>query len=114
MNKGTKIRTALAIAISLYVAFYKVDVTEFGNDIVTLIYQIAAKIVTFVVIFLVTYYNQDFSEEACKGTGLTRYLKEMKKQGYIGDVIINTPEIVDDDDIEDENDHIEEEGEDDE
>ena len=50
MNKGTKIRTALAIAISLYVAFYKVDVTEFGNDTVTLIYQIAAKIVTFVVI----------------------------------------------------------------
>lgn len=98
MNKGTRIRTVLAIAIALYVAFYKTDVTDFHNDTVTLIYQILMKAVTFIVIALVTYCNQDFTEEACQGTGLTRYLKLMKKAGYVGDELINKPEEVGDED----------------
>ena len=93
MNSGTKIRTALAVAIALYVALIKTDLTTFGNATVDLIYQIAMKVVTFVVIFIVTYYNQDYTEEACQGTGLTRYLKALKKAGYIGDEIIDVPEI---------------------
>lgn len=85
MNKGTKIRTALAIAIALYTAFLKTDVAEFGNDTVNLIYQIIMKAVTFVVIFLITYYNNDYSEEACIGTGITRQLKDESKADYVGD-----------------------------
>lgn len=75
MNKGTRIRTALAVAVALYTAFIKVDVTDFGNETVNLIYQICMKAVTFVVIFLITYYNNDYTPEACEGTGLTRKLK---------------------------------------
>ena len=85
MNTGTKIRTALAVAIALYTAFMKTDVTEFNNDVVNLIYQICMKIVTFVVIFLITYYNNDYTPEACEGTGVTRQRKAEKESDYIGD-----------------------------
>ena len=85
MNKGTRIRTALAIVTAFYVALYKTDVTDFGNETVNLIYQIVMKIATFAVIFIVTYYNNDFTEEGAAGTGLTRQLKAEKKAGYIGD-----------------------------
>lgn len=85
MNNGTRIRTALGVAIALYTALYKVDVTDFGNNTVNLIYQILMKAVTFVVIFLVTYYNNDYTEAACIGTGVTRQLKAEKGDSYIGD-----------------------------
>lgn len=86
MNNGTRIRSALAIAIALYTAFLKTDVADFGNETVNLIYQICMKVVTFVVIFLITYYNNDYTEEACIGTGITRQLKAEKKDDYIGDI----------------------------
>jgi hypothetical protein len=43
------------------------------------------KMVTFVVIFLITYYNNDFTPEACEGTGITRQLKAEQGKDYIGD-----------------------------
>ena len=85
MNTGTRIRTALAVALALYTAFLKTDVTEFGNDIVNLIYQILMKLVTFAVIFLITYYNNDYTPESCIGTGVTRQLKAEKHKDYIGE-----------------------------
>lgn len=85
MNKGTKIRTALAIAMAFYVALYKVDVTDFGNDTVNLVYQILMKLATFVVIFLVTYFNQDYTEAGAIGTGVTRQIKKELEDSYIGD-----------------------------
>ena len=98
MNKGTKIRTALAIAIALYTAFGKVDVAEFNNDIANLVYQICMKVVTFVAIFLITYYNNDYTEEACVGTGLTRQLKAEKKADYCGERFF---EVEDDENLQD-------------
>lgn len=85
MNKGTRIRTALAVAMAFYVALYKVDVTDFGNDTVNLIYQILMKLATFVVIFLVTYFNNDFTEAGSIGTGITRQIKKELDESYIGD-----------------------------
>ena len=92
MNKGTRIRTALAIAMAFYVALYKVDVTDFGNDTVNLIYQILMKLATFVVIFLVTYYNNDFTEAGAYGTGITRQIKKELEDGYIGERFFTTEE----------------------
>ena len=85
MNTGTRVRSALAVAIALYTAFLKTDVADFGNETVNLIYQICMKMVTFVVIFLITYYNNDFTPEACIGTGITRQLKAEQGEDYIGD-----------------------------
>lgn len=101
MNTGTRIRTALAVAIALYSAFMKTDVAEFNNDTVNLIYQICMKVVTFVVIFLITYYNNDYTEEACIGTGITRQLKAEKGEDYIGDYFFDDEEEGDDDEQDD-------------
>lgn len=85
MNNGTRIRTALAVAMAFYVALYKVDVTDFGNDTVNLIYQILMKVATFAVIWLVTYFNQDYTEAGAIGTGVTRQIKKELDDSYIGD-----------------------------
>ena len=78
MNTGTRIRSALAIALALYTAFAKTDVAEFGNETVNLIYQICMKVVTFVVIFLITYYNNDYTVEGDTGTKITREMKQLR------------------------------------
>lgn len=80
MNNGTRIRTALAIALALYTAFLKTDVAEFGNETVNLIYQICTKVVTFAVIFLITYYNNDYTVEGATGTQITREMKELRNE----------------------------------
>jgi len=78
MNNGTRIRTALAIAIAFYTAVLKTDVADFGNATVNEIYQIVMKMATFVVIFLITYYNNDFTVEGQTGTKITREMKALR------------------------------------
>lgn len=78
MNNGTRIRTALAIAIAFYTAVLKTDVADFGNATVNTIYQIIMKMATFVVIFLITYYNNDFTVEGQTGTKITREMKALR------------------------------------
>ena len=53
--------------------------------VVNLVYQILMKLATFVVIFLVTYYNQDYTEAGSIGTGITRQIKKELDESYIGD-----------------------------
>ena len=79
MNKGTIIRTILAIAVSINTALAVTDVTSFESDTLNLIYKIASMVVNFIVVAINTYYNNDYTEEACIGTGYTRLLKGQKK-----------------------------------
>lgn len=90
MNRGTIIRTALAIAVSIHTALIATDVTGFENPTVDLIYKIVSIAVNFIVVALTTYYNQDYTEEACQGTGLTRQLKAEKKEDYNGERFYDT------------------------
>lgn len=85
MNKGTVLRTILAIAVSINTALAVTDVTSFENDQLNLAYKIASMVVNFIVVAINTYYNNDYTEEACIGTGMTRMLKEQKKEGFIGE-----------------------------
>ena len=85
MNIGTKIRTVLVIASCLNTALLATDVAQFGNETVNLIYRILSVCANFVIVFCATWFNNDYTEEACMGTGLTRQLKAEKKDGYIGD-----------------------------
>lgn len=85
MNKGTRIRTALAIATSINTALIATDVTGFQNETLNTIYKVASLIANFVVVALVTYYNNDYTEEACLGTGMTRQLKAEKSEDYDGE-----------------------------
>lgn len=85
MNKGTVLRTILAIAVSINTALAVTDVTSFENDKLNLAYKIASMVVNFIVVAINTYYNNDYTEEACIGTGMTRMLKAQKKEGFIGE-----------------------------
>lgn len=85
MNKGTKIRTILVIATCLNTALLSTDFAQFNNQTLDLIYRILSVALNFVIVACATYFNNDYSEEACIGTGVTRQLKAEKRDDYIGD-----------------------------
>lgn len=120
MNNGTKIRTALRIVFSIYTAFcaWQVSISELSKQLNApwLIAVCAVVIVAsgIIVDILTTYYNNDYTEEAAQGTGLTRQLKEQKKDGYVGeyfDMEEDAENFEDDDEIEYFDDTLEEEEE---
>ena len=97
MNKGTVIRTILVVATCLNTALLATDVAQFGNETVNLIYRILSVAANFVIVFCATWFNNDYTEEACIGTGITRQLKAEKKEGYIGDYFFTEAEEDDED-----------------
>ena len=82
MNFGTKLRTILAVATSLNTALMATDITEFGNGTLNMIYRIVSIVLNFVIVACVTYYNNDYTEDACIATGEMR----AKKAEYNGNV----------------------------
>ena len=66
MNTGTIIRTILAVATCL---------TQFHNEKLDLAYRIISVVLNFVIVACVTWFNNDYTPEACEGTGYTRMLK---------------------------------------
>ena len=110
MNTGTKIRTALRIAVSLNTAIYAVSaaVGALGFGWLTMVWAILTIISDFAVSALTTYFNQDYTEEACVGTGITRQLKAEKKKDYIGDIFFTDI----DDEVIEENEDTDESGDD--
>ena len=91
MNKGTKIRTALRIIVSIYSAFcvHQVAISQLGDMLgipwLAVVCAIIVVLLGLVVDALTTYYNNDYTEEACIGTGITRQLKAENSEDYIGD-----------------------------
>ena len=75
MNSGTIIRTILAVATCLNTALMATDVAQFHNPKVDMAYKIISVILNFIIVACVTWYNNDYTVEACQGTGLTRMLK---------------------------------------
>ena len=86
MNKGTIIRTILAIALVINSGAIATGVADFENPTVDLVYKILSFCATVVILFVNTYYNNDYTEEACIGTGITRQMKAEKKTEYEGEV----------------------------
>lgn len=95
MNKGTIIRTVLVIATCFNTALMATDVAQFGNETLNLIYRILSVVANFVIVFCATYFNNDYSEEACIGTGVTRQLKAEKRDDYIGDYFFAEEDLTD-------------------
>ena len=75
MNKGTVIRTVLAVALVINSGAIATGVAEFENPTVNLIYKILSFCATAVILFVNTYYNNDFTQEGAIGTAITRQLK---------------------------------------
>jgi hypothetical protein len=89
MNKGTIIRTILVIATCFNTALMATDVAQFHNPTVDLIYKVLSVVANFVIVFCATYFNNDYSEEACIGTGITRQLKSEQKEDYCGEIFFD-------------------------
>ena len=77
MNTGTKIRTALRIAVSLNTAVYAVTaaVGNLGWGWLTITWAVVTILSDFAVSALTTYYNQDYTVEGDTGTKITREMK---------------------------------------
>lgn len=104
MNTGTIIRTILAIATCLNTALMATDLAQFHNEKLDLAYRIISVILNFIIVACVTWFNNDYTEEACIGTGVTRQLKEEGKEDYFGDVFYEDedPEDVEESEADDE------------
>lgn len=89
MNTGTILRTILAIATSLNTALIATDLTGFNNPTLDTIYTVVSIILNFVIVALVTYFNNDYTEAAAIGTGVTRQLKAEASEDYEGDVFFD-------------------------
>lgn len=85
MNRGTIIRTILAIALVINSGAIASGIADFQNPTVDMIYKILSFCATAVILFVNTYYNNDYTEEACQGTGLTRQLKAEAEEDYEGE-----------------------------
>ena len=95
MNKGTRIRTALRIACSIYSAtcVWQVAIAEFGDMIgVKWLAIVCAGLIVisgWAVDALTTYYNNDYTVEGDTGTKITR---EMKKLSDFAPATVTEPE----------------------
>ena len=76
MNTGTKLRTVLAIATSLNTALMATDLTGFSNATVDLIYKITSIVLNFIIVAIVTYYNNDYTKTAAEYTQDMRLAKK--------------------------------------
>lgn len=80
MNKGTKIRTALRVAMSLYTAFmvWQATVASMGYKWLTILWAFLTIAAGWSVDALTTYFNQDYTVEGETGTKLTREMKKLR------------------------------------
>ena len=84
MNSGTRIRTALRIAFSIYSAFcvWQVSISELGKSLGVEWMAIACAIIIVLsgiaVDILTTYLNNDYTVEADTHTKLMRQAKELR------------------------------------
>lgn len=92
MNKGTKIRTILFAIACVNQAIVSVGDVDFGSHAVNVAYKVISTTLTIIVGAIALYYNNDFSEEACIGTGLTRQLKAEQSEDYVGDYFYDEEE----------------------
>ena len=97
MNFGTKLRTILVIATSLHTALMATDLTGFSNATVDMIYKIASIVLNFVIVALAAYFNNDYTETACRHTGAMRLEKEQAKGIITGENFFDEAEEEGDD-----------------
>ena len=92
MNTGTRIRTVLVIVTSLNTALMATDVTGFHNHTLDVIYTVASIVFNFIIVALVTYFNNDYTPTSAKHTGKMRMEKEYLKNGTDGEDFFNLPD----------------------
>ena len=110
MNKGTRQRTAARVLASIgtvlavWKAVYEFVLAETGQMPVAVLIATVLACAVIVVDVVTTYYNNDYTEEACIGTGVTRQMKAEKEEGYVGDFFYTDEE--EEEKVEDEHEDI--------
>ena len=101
MNAETRGRTVTAFIVAVLDFLAAFHILEFTQDQYQAILKIVLVLTTaFVWAYCSHYKNNDYTEEACIGTGVTRQLKIEKDPKYIGDRFyteycdLNDPEAV--------------------
>lgn len=89
MNKGTKIRTIMFAIACVNQSIVSVGDVDFGNSTVNVIYKVISTAFTIIAGAIALYYNNDFTEEGCIGTAITRQLKAEKSKDYIGEAFFD-------------------------
>ena len=85
MNKETKIRTALRVLVSFYTAIcvWQVAINELSEKLgikwLSIACAILIVVLGLVVDTITTYWNNDYTPEACEGTGWTRQQKAINR-----------------------------------
>lgn len=87
MNTGTKFRAILAAVVSINTALLATDVTQFNSSALNTVYTALTVISNFVMVAIVSYYNNDFSEIAAIKTGEMRQEKARQKKDYVGETM---------------------------
>lgn len=85
MNTGTIIRTILALATVINSGAIAAGVAEFENPTVDMVYKVVSFIATAVILFLNTYYNNDYTEIAAEYTAEMRQKKLEESDDYAGE-----------------------------
>lgn len=80
------------------------DVAQFHNPKLDLVYRILSVVANFVIVFCATWFNNDYTEEACIGTGVTRQLKAEGRADYVGDYFFDE-ELLDQNEEDEEDEH---------
>lgn len=89
MNAETRERTVAAVVIYILNLLVTFNIIEFSNEQIDSIAQVAVLCATAVAWVLSHYKNNDFTEEALIGTGITRQLKLEKEDSYVGERFYN-------------------------
>lgn len=85
MNKGTKLRTIALIVTIINQAFVSIGDVDFGNPTANLVYKVVSTLLTIAASAAALWYNNDFTEAGCIGTGITRQIKRELDPDYVGD-----------------------------
>ena len=85
MNAETRERTIAAVVIYILNFLVVFNIISFSDMQIDLLAKGITVIITAIVWWLSHYKNNDYTEEAVIGTGITRQLKAEKQEGYIGD-----------------------------
>lgn len=101
MNSGTKIRTALFAIACVNQSIVSIGDVDLGNETANLIYRVISLACTIISGAFALYFNNDFTEAAAVGTGITRQMKAELKEDYNGETFfdeeIEPVEFIDDD-----------------
>ena len=83
---------SIGTVLAVWKAVYEFVLVESGQMAVAALIATILACAVIIVDAVTTYYNNDYTEEACVGTGVTRQMKAEREDGYIGETFYTDEE----------------------